>query len=153
MSMRHIALAHIKLRARALRTLSLSSTTERNDMPYIARADYAKQKEIVGNGECVPLVMHLTGARASSLWREGDKVPDLLGKGGIAKGTLIATFVNGHYHNLRQGNHAALFIRQVPDGIEIFDQWRNHKPSARVIHFGRSAAGARNRPECYSVVE
>ena len=151
--MLHIALAHVKLRSRPLRTLSVSSTTERNDMPYIARADYAKQKEIVGNGECVTLVTHLTGARASSLWREGDKVPDLLEKGGIAKGTLIATFVNGHYQNLRQGNHAALFSRQVPGGIEIFDQWRNHKPSARVIHFGRSAAGARSRPECYSVVE
>ena len=74
-------------------------------------------------------------------------------KGGIAKGTLTATFVNSRYQNLRQGNHAALFIRQVPGGIEIFDQWRNHKPSARVIHFGRSAAGASNRSELYSVVE
>lgn len=120
-------------------------------MPYIARADYAKP--IVGNGECVTLVRHLAGARASSLWREGDKVPDLLEKGGIAKGTVIATFVNGRYQNLRQGNHAALFIRQVPGGIEIFDQWRNHKPSAHVIYFGRSAAGASNRPELYSVVE
>ncbi|WP_226939448.1 BPSL0067 family protein [Janthinobacterium rivuli] len=153
MSMLRIALAHIKLLARDLRTLSPSSTTESNDMPYIARADYAKQKEIVGNGECVTLARHLTGARASSLWREGDKVPDLLEQGGIAKGTLIATFVNGRYQNLRQGNHAALFIRQVPGGIEIFDLWRNHKPSARVIYFGRSAAGASNRPERYSVVE
>ena len=82
-------------------------------MPYIARADYAKQKEMVGNGECVTLVRHLAGARASSL----------------AKGTVIATFVNGRYQNLRQGNHAALFIRQVPGGIEIFDQWRNHTPA------------------------
>lgn len=36
-------------------------------MPYIARADYVKQKEIVGNGECVTLAKHLTGARDSSL--------------------------------------------------------------------------------------
>lgn len=151
--MLHIALAHIKMLTHALRTLSLSSATERNAMPYIARADYAKQKEIMGNGECATLVRHLAGARASSLWREGDKVPDLLEKGGISKGTVIATFVNGRYRNLRQGNHAALFIRQVPGGIEIFDQWRNHKPSARVIYFGRSAAGASNRPELYSVVE
>lgn len=127
--MLHIALAHIKMLTHALRTLSLSSATERNAMPYIARADYAKQKEIMGNGECVTLVRHLAGARASSLWREGDKVPDLLEKGGIAKGTVIATFVNGRYQNLRQGNHAALFIRQVPGGIEIFDQWRNHTPA------------------------
>lgn len=151
--MLRIALAHIKVPVRILRTLSLPSATERNAMPYIAIADYAKQKEIAGNGECVTLVRNLTGARASSLWREGDKVTDLLEKGSIAKGTLIATFVNGRYQNLRHGNHAALFIRQVPGGIEIFDQWRNHKPSARVIHFGRSAAGASNRPERYSVVE
>lgn len=32
-------------------------------------------------------------------------------------------------------------MRQVPGGIEIFGQWRNHKPGARVIYFGRSAAG------------
>ena len=119
----------LKRLARALRTLSLSSTTQRNALPSSARADYAKQKEIVGNGECVTLLRHLAGARASSLWREGDKVPDLLEKGGIAKGTVIATFVNGRYQNLRQGNHAALFIRQVPSGIEIFDQWRNHTPA------------------------
>lgn len=35
-------------------------------MPYIANTDYAKQKEIVGNGECVTLVRHLTGATDSS---------------------------------------------------------------------------------------
>lgn len=73
-----------------------------------------------------------------------------LQKGGIAKGTVIATFVNGHYQNLRQGNHAALFIRQVPGGIEFRAV---AQPHARVIYFGRSAAGASNRPELYSVVE
>nr|WP_240943931.1 BPSL0067 family protein [Janthinobacterium lividum] len=66
---------------------------------------------------------------------------------------MIATFVNGRYQNLRHGKHAALFIRKVLGGIEIFDQWRNHKPSARVIHFGRSVAVSSNRPELYSVVE
>ncbi|MGK5033767.1 BPSL0067 family protein [Janthinobacterium sp. LB3P118] len=127
MSMLRTALTHIKLLARALRTRSLSSTTERNDKPYIARADDAKP--IVGNGECVTLVRHLAGARAASLWREGNNLPDLLEKGGMSKGTVLATFVNGRYQNLRQGNHAALFIRQVPGGIEIFDQWRNHRPA------------------------
>lgn len=58
-------------------------------MPYIARAGYAKP--IAGNGEYVTLVRRLTGARASSLWREGDNVPDRLEQDGIAKGTLIAT--------------------------------------------------------------
>ncbi|MNO00953.1 hypothetical protein D3C81_2209670 [compost metagenome] len=65
--MLRIALAHIKVPVRILRTLSLPSATERNAMPYIARADYAKQKEIVGNGEYVTLARHLTGACASLL--------------------------------------------------------------------------------------
>ncbi|MDN2708419.1 BPSL0067 family protein [Janthinobacterium sp. SUN118] len=143
----------IKTRARIWRMLAPSSTMGSNCMPYIARADYAKQKEVVGNGQCDTLVQHLAGARASSLWREGASVPDLLEKGRIAKGTVIATFVNGRYQHLPHGNHAALFIRQVPGGIEIFDQRRNHKPGTRVIHFGRSAAGPANRPERYAVVE
>ena len=66
--MLRIALAHIKMLTHALRTLSLSSATERNAMPYIAGADYAKQKEIMGNGECVTLVRHLTDVRPGA-WR------------------------------------------------------------------------------------
>ncbi|WP_226935407.1 BPSL0067 family protein [Janthinobacterium sp. GW458P] len=61
-----------------------------------------------------------------------------LQKGGITKGTVIATFVNGRYQNLRQGNHAALFIRLVPGGIEFRPV---AQPPACAIYCGRSAAG------------
>jgi hypothetical protein len=123
-------------------------------MPYTAKEDYAKQRDVVGNGECVTLVKQLAGARQSSLWREGKKVSDLLENGRITEGTVIAIFVKGRYQNLRHGNHAALFVRRVPGGIEIFDQWRGHKPGTRIIRFGRTpAASASDRPELYSVVE
>ena len=97
-------------------------------MPYIARADYAKQKEMVGNGECVTLVKHLAGARASSLWREGDKVPDLLEKGGIAKGTVIATFVNGPFDAFRTATgvewyFANIYVNLDDDDDETLLNW------------------------------
>lgn len=122
-------------------------------MPYIAR-NYANQKEAVGNGQCVTLVKHFSGAPPSSTWREGPKVMDLLSTpGAIASGTVIATFENGRYPNRSRGNHAAIFVRAVPGGIEVFDQWFGHAPSARTLKFGHAPErGAAQRPELYSVV-
>lgn len=123
-------------------------------MAYIARKDFAKQTEFVGNKQCVSLVKELAGARPSSLWREGDKVVERLKRGPIPEGTVIATFFDGRYPNRSHGNHAAIFVREVAGGIEIFDQWSVHKPAKRVIRFGKSASAAVvDRPEAYSVVE
>ncbi|GJJ02900.1 hypothetical protein RugamoR64_34380 [Duganella rhizosphaerae] len=122
-------------------------------MPYIAR-NYADQKELVGNGQCVTLVKEFSNAPSASLWSEGEKVADLVKSGRIASGTVIATFVKGRYQNHAHGNHAAIFVKAVPGGIVVFDQWRTHKPVERIIHFGRSGKiGAAQRPELYSVVE
>lgn len=122
-------------------------------MPYIAKIGFANTNKIVGNGECVTLVKALTGAPASSLWKEGAKVKELLKNSELAEGTAIATFVNGRYLNLPHGNHAAIFVRSVPGGIEVFDQWHRHNPELRTIMFGRPGNGAAQRPELYSVVE
>jgi hypothetical protein len=122
-------------------------------MSYIAKKGYTGTSKTVGNGQCVVLVKALTGAPASSLWREGSKITDLLSSGKLAEGTAIATFVNGRYLNKRHGNHAAIFVRAVPGGIEIFDQWHRHPPELRTIMFGRPASGVAQRPELYSVVE
>ncbi len=122
--------------------------------PYIARSDYATQTDFVGNKQCVTLVKELANARPSSLRREGDKVIDLLKRGSIPEGTVIATFFKGRYPNRRHGNHAAIFVRAVSGGIEIFDQWTHHKPAKRTIRFQHSANTAVvDRPESYSVVE
>ncbi len=123
-------------------------------MPYIASGNFTDEAEVIGNGQCVTLVKKLTGAPPSSLWREGEKVMDLLSRGKpIARGTAIATFINGHYPNLTSGNHAAVFIRSVAGGIEIFDQWKKQKPAKRILSFGRPAAAGVNRPELYSIVK
>ena len=50
----------------------------------------------------------------------------------IAKGTAIATFVNGRYPNLPHGNHAALYISQDAGGIWVMDQWKGDPNKPKV---------------------
>lgn len=123
-------------------------------MPYIAREDYTEQTQVAGNGQCVALVRALTSAPPSSTWREGDKLTDLLeGNTYIAPGTAIATFFNGRYPNLAHGNHAAIFVRWVGNGMEVFHQWKGRKPHKAILYFGRRQAQAFLRAEHYSVVK
>jgi len=35
---------------------------------------------------------------------------------------------------------AAIFVKAIPGGIVVFDQWRTHKPAERIIRLSRSAA-------------
>ncbi len=91
-------------------------------MPYLfADAETLADMAPVGNEQCVTLVRAHTQAPASSTWSEGDHVR---GHTGIAKGTVIATFVNGKYPNNKSGNHAAFYIEQNEDGLIVVDQWK-----------------------------
>lgn len=123
-------------------------------MPYVASGNFTEKMTVIGSGQCVALVKELTGAPAASLWKEGDTLLALFkAKKILPTGTAIATFVDGSYQNKPSGNHAAIFIRQVTGGIEVFDQWMNHAPSKRTIMFGHAASrGAAQRPELYSVI-
>ena len=72
-----------------------------------------------GSKECVPAVKALAGTPATSAWRRGKKV-----KGNnILPGTAIATFPikkNGKFHFK---GHAAIFVRYIAGGFEVYDQW------------------------------
>ena len=73
----------------------------------------------------------------------------------IANGTAVATFVNGQYPNQPHGNHAALFVRLMPDGkgIVIFDQWKGKLPGFRNILFGQPpSVGVAQMAEKFSVI-
>jgi hypothetical protein len=85
-------------------------------------------KDFVGSHECVALVQQWAGAPhgAISSWHPGDKVLGLLT---IARGTAIATFPGGRYDG-----HAAIYLGQDGQGIQVFDQWQGHKPSRRTIY-------------------
>lgn len=123
-------------------------------MPYTARGKFLKQTLAMGNGQCVALVRELTGAPPSSLWNEGARLVDLLEENAfIQPGTAIATFFNGRYPNWPHGNHAALFLRWVENGIEVFHQWKGKAPHKRVLYFGRTQPQAFLRADHYSVVK
>ena len=50
-------------------------------MPYIAKSGFSNTTKAVGNGQCVKLVKALTGAPASSLWKEGKPITEALAAG------------------------------------------------------------------------
>lgn len=123
-------------------------------MPFIAKGNFTDQANVFGNGQCVALVRTLTGAPASSIWREGEAIVDLLERNAyIAPGTAIATFFDGRYPNWNHGNHAAIFLEWAGNGIEVFHQWRGKAPHKRVLYFGRKQSPSFLRAEHYSVVK
>jgi len=100
-------------------------------MPYIAQDLEHRMAATHGwvgvNTECVALARAWTNAPPSGGWIRGDKVK---GNTHISRGTVIATFENGHY----QG-HAAIFLGETAEGIRVWDQWNTQKAHVRVIHF------------------
>ncbi|MBJ7314365.1 BPSL0067 family protein [Rugamonas sp. CCM 8940] len=93
-------------------------------MPYI----YAAARELVGKPkvgdfQCVALVRHFTNAPPTLSWRQGETV---LGNKNLLPGTAIATFEHGRWPSLARGNHSALYLGQVSDGIYVVDQWPNN---------------------------
>jgi hypothetical protein len=121
-------------------------------MSYIAHdLEHRSTRSAVGSGQCVALVQHWAGAPSTSTWTQGIKVK---GNGHlIAKGTVIATFVDGHYPNHASGNHAAIFLSEDANGIRVMDQWSGHAPSIRTIHFHGGIGSASNDGDKFSVVE
>ena len=127
--------------------------------PYVyAAVDSLEGTALVGSHQCVALVQVEAGAPAASSWTAGDQVR---GQSTLAKGTAIATFVNGRYPDLRHGNHAALYISQDAQGIIVMDQWAHdkHKPtiSSRKLFFkGKDKNGQyidpSNNGDAFSVI-
>jgi hypothetical protein len=94
-----------------------------------------------------------------ALWGDGGAV---LGNLTLAKGTAIATLVNGKYENKSTGNHAGFYISQDAGGIWIMDQWANNttkpKVSKRYLRKkGKDSKGNWNDPsnnaEAFSVIK
>lgn len=62
----------------------------------------------------------------------------MLGNKTLKSGTAIATFVEGRYANRPHGNHAALYIGQVANGIVVADQWKAPKKTLISVRTIRS---------------
>ena len=100
-------------------------------MPYIAQDLDHRMSSTTGwigvNHECVALARGLSNAPPSGLWHRGDAVR---ANSDIRKGTVIATFVHGHYDG-----HAAIYLGETAEGIRVYDQWNAQKAHVRVIHY------------------
>ena len=105
--------------------------------------------QTVGNGQCVTYVKAVTGAPASSEWSEGQKVRGA----NLARGTAIATFQNGQYQNRTDGSsHAAIYLSQDADGIQVMDQWYGQPVHTRTIRFKGGSGMPVNDGDAFSVV-
>ncbi|CAF0901416.1 unnamed protein product [Rotaria sordida] len=93
-------------------------------------------------GECVSFVKICTGDRRTThQWRPGTRVRGA----NIASGTAIATFPNGKYRG-----HAAIYISQDKNGIQVWDQWKGHPVSRRTIRWNGS--GLSNNGDSFYVI-
>jgi hypothetical protein len=117
-----------------------------------------ENKEKVGDSECVALIRHYTSAPATQLWKAGKTV---IGNKALLTGTAIATFIDGRWPNKNTGNHAALYLAQVSNGIYVMDQWNRADKkmiSSRFIYrLGKNKDGSFIRPsdnaDAFSVIE
>lgn len=104
------------------------------DVDSLRKAD-GPPVPLAGDGSCVALIKHyVPGLKGvpTSAWRAGGNVLELGIK--VAKGTAIATFVNGRYPNSPHNNHAAIVLRVMPGGIWVVDQWKGKSGiTARLI--------------------
>jgi hypothetical protein len=127
-------------------------------MAYVySEVDSLPGKPAVGNQQCVALVEYYAKAPAPAAvrWHQG---PAVKGNLLLAKGTAIATFVNGKYASLPHGNHAALYVSQDMSGLWVVDQYFGsngiHK---RLLRFkGKAANGSfidpSNNGDAFSVI-
>ncbi|MFC0400783.1 BPSL0067 family protein [Paraburkholderia rhizosphaerae] len=130
-------------------------------MPHVLQGArfYSGRSYLNGNGnaECVEFIQQTLDAPRTIRWREGDKViripqgnADL-----IPTGSAIATFVDGQYpQHGSTGMHAAIYLGQSEDGIEVVDQWRGQgKVLIRTIPWKPRHSGLSNDGSEFPVIE
>lgn len=130
-------------------------------MPHVLQAPESYRgrayRDGNGNTECVEFIKQTLDAPVTLSWRAGAKVQKL-GAGErdpIAKGTAIATFVAGVYpQHGGTGKHAAIYLGQNADGIQVMDQWRSQgQVLPRTIPWVARRPGLSNDGNAFSVIE
>lgn len=122
-------------------------------MPFVATGMDLLENVVVGNGHCAVFVQSMVGIGKTSGWRQGIKVKG--NSGVIAEGTVIATFQGGRYRNSTEGlSHAAIYIRQTDEFIEVWDQYIGRSVQKSKIYFKRGTySKVVNDGDNYFVVE
>ena len=113
-----------------------------------------KYKNAKGHTECVAFVQQAAGAPMTSLWKQGIKV-DTAKATDIPRGTVIATFdANGKYPTDALGRHAAIYLSQNAQGIQVLDQWDKQgqvKPRTIKFHQPKGTSRSNDGDEFYVV--
>ena len=119
--------------------------------------DKAYISPITGETECVAFLQaNIAGIGPTTGWIEGDKIKKLIdGEAGAKAGTAIATFVSGKYPGPGKKKHAAVYLGQNSDGIQVLDQWASQgKVLPRTIRWKVTAATTiQNDGNKYSIIE
>jgi hypothetical protein len=126
-------------------SVSLSHAAKFNGKVLINKPGWRKNK-----GECATGVQYVfstagTPLGLTSTWKQGIKV-----RGNkVAPGTAIASFRNGKYAQ----DHAAVFIRETAEGLEVWDQYKSpSKPwGKRVLRFSKDDDHSNNGNHFYVI--
>ena len=107
----------------------------------------------VGSGQCVALVQATDpSVGLTATWTQGAAVQ---GNTSLQPGTAIATFnSNGQYANATNGSsHAAIYLGQNAQGIQVEDQWSGQPAQIRTIYWtDPNSSHAANNGSAFYVV-
>ena len=110
-----------------------------------------------GHTECVEFILQTLDGPGTPDWRAGRKIVPLEpgAPDPVAKGTAIATFVGGVYPQAgNTGKHAAIYLGQNSEGIQVLDQWRAQgRVLQRTIPWKPRRPGLSNDGKAFSVIE
>lgn len=93
---------------------------------------WTERRSLVGSGHCAVLVQTATGCGKTRFWVRGPRVK---GNSAVPEGTAIAIFdEDGTYPS--KGNHAAIYIKPVSNGLLTLDQWTHDEGKKAAIEKG-----------------
>lgn len=121
-------------------------------MPFFAVDPGHYAGERIDNGHCVRFCQVACRTLPHTLhWVAGRKVRG----GGVAPYAIIATFdATGRYANATDGtSHAAVFVQETEQGIEVWDQWQGQPVHRRMIRFRDGQGRPVNDGDQFFVVE
>ncbi len=108
--------------------------------------------QAVGSGQCVALVQAAdSNVGLTRTWAQGAQVQ---GNTELRPGTAIATFDStGRYANATNGSsHAAIYLGQNAQGIQVMDQWAGSPAAYRTIRWSSATGMAANIGSSFYVV-
>lgn len=106
----------------------------------------------VGSGQCVALVQAVQPEVGPTRnWTCGEWVQ---GNARLQPGTPIATFdPSSRYANATDGSsHAAIYLGQSAEGIQVLDQWASKEAAVRTIPWSNPSGVAANTGTAYRVI-